>query len=68
MKKISDMIKEWKDGEIEFGVYSTTNEEGENLIVEVTGEYVKLTTMQSNNWARVNYYYKDGTIEELYEN
>lgn len=45
-------------------------EDGEDVIVEALeqdGEVVwKITTVQSNNWLRTNYYYEDGTVEELY--
>ena len=47
-------------------------EHGEDVIVEAThdenGKIVwKITTVQKNRWYRINYYYDDGTVEELYE-
>jgi len=51
---------------------SAKTETGEDVIVEATrdddGKIVwKISTMQKNDWIRVNYYYDDGLVEELYE-
>jgi hypothetical protein len=46
------------------------NENGENVMVEHYGgddPYFKVTTFQNNGWARINNYYKDGSMEEIYE-
>lgn len=48
-----------------------TNENGENVIIEErfedeTHAYV-LTTLQRNDWRRINTYYSDGTSDETYE-
>lgn len=67
MKDFKTMLQEWREGKYETGVYTTTNENNDNIIVEIAKDYFKTTTMQSNNWARVNYYYLDGTVEETYE-
>ena len=45
---------------------------GEDVIVEAwrddDGKLVwKISTLQKNRWYRVNVYYDDGTVEELYE-
>ena len=49
------------------------NGDGENVIIE-RGEdhdrgegYVRTQTFQSNGWVRNNYYYEDGTVEELFD-
>ena len=50
-----------------------TNEDGESVIVEVYGTdengniIWQLTTSQKNGWLRIDVYYKDGTVEELYK-
>ena len=48
-----------------------TNEDGENFIIQVGVNehdiYFKVLTAQSNGWCRVNYYYEDGCMEEIYE-
>lgn len=37
-------------------------------LVDMDGEKViKWTTYQNNGWIRINYYWNDGTGEELYE-
>ena len=46
---------------------SGENENGETVIVEGNAECYILTTMQKNNWCRVNEYYPDGTTTETYE-
>lgn len=43
------------------------NDDGELIMFEVHPEYVLLITYQSNGWCRKNYYYMDGTVEELFE-
>ena len=48
------------------------NENGELVIIEERfseegNPYYKLTTVQNNNWCRINCYYADGTIDETYE-
>lgn len=43
------------------------NEDGDMVMMEVTQEFVKITTYQKNGWVRVNYFYSDGTVEELYD-
>ena len=44
------------------------NTHHENIIIERNGnECFKITTAQANGWCRINYYYADGSSEELYE-
>lgn len=43
------------------------NGDGEMVMTEATSEFVKITTYQHNGWVRVNYFYTDGTVDELYE-
>ena len=40
-------------------------ESGEELPISAKND--KLTTVQNNNWCRINCYYADGTIDETYE-
>ena len=42
------------------------NDEGEAVLTSIHEEYLLTITYQSNNWIRKNYYYTDGTCEELY--
>ena len=47
------------------------NENGELVIIEERISdgipFYRLTTVQNNNWCRINCYYADGTINETYE-
>lgn len=67
MKKFRNVLNEFYDNKLEEGIFTSENEDGENMIVEITNEYLKTSTAQSNGWLRVKYYYKDHTIEETYE-
>ena len=47
------------------------NEDGEFVIIEESayehGLCFKVTTVQNNDWLRINHYYEDGTVEETYK-
>ena len=47
------------------------NENDEAILIELANIYgekvIKWTTCQRNGWTRINYYWSDGTVEELYE-
>ena len=61
------MLNEFYDGKTELGLYTSTNENNEQIIVEITNEYLKTSVFQGNGWIRINIYHKDHTTEELYE-
>lgn len=42
------------------------NDEGEDVITEVTEDCIITVTFQSNGWICKNYYYADGYVEEMY--
>lgn len=46
------------------------NEDGEFVIIECGAcescICFKVTTVQDNDWLRINHYYEDGTVEETY--
>lgn len=50
---------------------SAINENGEDMIIEDdynSGKHAyKITTVQHNNWCRINTYYQDGTSDEMFE-
>ena len=50
---------------------SAKNENGELVIIEERISdgipFYRLTTVQNNNWCRINCYYADGTINETFE-
>lgn len=43
------------------------NGEMEPIIVSIDEECACIRTLQKNGWQRINIYYPDGTLEELYE-
>lgn len=67
IRNIKDLINDWKNEKIELGLYTTKDENNTNVIIEITNDYIKISTPQNNGWTRVNYYYKDNTAEETYE-
>lgn len=62
-----ELLNEFYDGKTELGLYTSTNENNEQVIVEITNEYLKTSVFQGNGWIRINIYHKDHTTEELYE-
>lgn len=46
---------------------SGENENGETVIVEGNANCYIVTTIQKNDWCRINEYYPDGTTTECYE-
>lgn len=62
-----ELLNEFYDGKTELGLYTSTNENNEQIIVEITNEYLKTSVFQGNGWIRINIYHKDHTTEELYE-
>ena len=67
MKSIKELLNDLKNKKLETGIYTSVNDNGDNIIIEVTKNYIKTRTPQSNGWDKINYYYTDGTIEETYE-
>lgn len=43
-------------GDYEEGMFTSKNEDGEEVIVTMAEDYLKITTFQHNNWIRVNAY------------
>lgn len=47
------------------------NSDDETILIELVNmdgeQVIKWTTCQSNGWERINYYWSDGTVEELYK-
>lgn len=63
----SDLVQKLRDNEIELGFYTSKNEDGEDLIVEIKEDYVRIDTIQNNGWIRINCYYLDGIKTETYK-
>lgn len=71
-----DVFKPWltENGyAIEDLPLAAENEDGEAVILQIAGTdergdpIFEMTTAQSNGWLRINYYYRDGTVEETYK-
>lgn len=70
-----DVFEPWLKAngfELENLPLTAETEDGENVIVEAyrdeNGELVwKISTLQDNGWMRINIYYSDHTVEELYK-
>lgn len=69
MRSIEDFKKDFVDGKLEKGLFTSTNENGDNIIVEVYSDRFIIRTMQDNGWCRVGEYLYDGewTYSESYE-
>ena len=66
MRPLTELINDFKNDKLEKGLFTSTNEYGDNIIVEVFDDRLKISTSQSNGWTRINEYYKDGTTTESY--
>lgn len=44
-----------------------TNDCGESVIVITYSDKIVIRTMQDNNWVRINIYWNNGDVEEIYE-
>lgn len=64
-----NIVEKFYNGELELGMFNSTNENEENVIVEVMEDKLKISTCQSNGWIRINIYHNDEeqTKEEYYE-
>ena len=67
MKDFRKLLEDFYNDKSEPGIFTTTNENGETVILEITPEFLKTSTNQSNDWIRINIYHKDRTVEETYE-
>ena len=43
------------------------DEDGDPVMVSIDDTCASIRTFQKNGWVRINVYYKDGTVEELFE-
>ena len=67
MLNFSDLLDDFYNGKAELGLFTTKNVVGEDIIIEITNDYIKTSTCQKNGWIRVLIYHKDRTLEEIYE-
>ena len=67
---LDEMKQRFILGKLEPGIYSSKNENNDNLIVGIGNNGFQISTEQANGWTRVNIYtYGNGqwTEEEMYE-
>lgn len=62
---VRDVIDQCRETDVWTG--SGTNENGEDILIDVTDTFVVVTTFQNNHWIRVNTYYIDGTVDETFD-
>ena len=67
MKDFRKLLEDFYNDKSELGIFTTTNEDGETVILEITPGFLKTLTYQNNDWIRINIYHKDRTVEETYE-
>lgn len=67
MKDFRKLLEDFYNDKSELGIFTTTNENGETVILEITPGFLKTSTYQNNDWIRINIYHKDRTVEETYE-
>ena len=67
MEEFRDLLNNFYENNVELGIFTSKNEKDEDVIIEITNDYLKTLTIQQNGWIRVNIYYKDRTTEEIYE-
>lgn len=64
METIKEYIKECNEGKLSSSLYTTINEDGQKVIVELQkGSGAKVSTLQSNGCYEVIYYDENGEIE-----
>ena len=67
MRDFRDLLNDFYNNMVEPNIYTTKNENNEDIIIEITNDYLKTSTSQSNGWLRINIYHKDRTVEEYYD-
>ena len=61
MKKLMENHKEYPT------MLIGRNENGETTELHILSDHILLVTYQNNHWIRKNYYWEDGTTEELFK-
>ena len=67
MRDFREFLNDFYNDKADLGLFTTKNEKDEDVIIEITNNYLKTSTIQNNGWMRINIYYKDKTVEEYYE-
>lgn len=66
---VKDIMNRIRSGELEIGIYTSTNEKKENVVILCLNENHIITyTIQKNGWTRMNEYDENGNmIGESYD-
>ena len=67
MMNFREFLNDFYNDKTDLGLFTTKNEKDEDVIIEITNNYLKTSTSQNNGWMRINIYHKDKTVEEYYE-
>lgn len=70
MRSIEEFKQDFIDGKLEKGLFTSINEEGQNVIVEVDDDRFLISITQDNGWVHTNEYLWDGStwaISEIYD-
>ena len=67
MRDFREFLNDFYNDKADLGLFTTKNEKDEDVIIEITNNYLKTSTIQNNGWMRINIYHKDKTAEEYYE-
>lgn len=64
-KYIKNLIEKFYTGELISGIFTCSNENGENLIIDIQKNRLKISTYRSNNLIREYIYYKESYIKYI---
>ena len=67
---IEELKQRFIDGSLGRDIYTSTNEKGQTVVLNVSSGGFVISTYQDNGWVRENRYIYDGdlwTEEEIYE-
>ena len=67
MRDFREFLNDFYNDKADLGLFTTKNEKDEDVIIEITNNYLKTSTIQNNGCMRINIYHKDKTVEEYYE-
>lgn len=70
MRSIEEFKQDFINGKLEKGLFTSINEEGQTVIVEVDDDRFLISVTQDNGWIRTNEYLWDGStwdVSEIYD-
>lgn len=66
---MGDLIRDFINGDLDMEgeMVAGFNDNNESVLVVIGEDRMKISTAQNNGWIKINYVYKDGTFEEMFE-